>query len=81
MERLNWEGKPVSSMIPQKLSGIFTVWCLAIGLIYAGIYIRNAYSTTKYNRSLSDELKNTILSSIFLGFGIVLLFVKFGINI
>ncbi|KAL6617392.1 hypothetical protein LY90DRAFT_697086 [Neocallimastix californiae] len=68
-------------MIPQKLSGIFTIWCLAIGFIYAGIFIRNAYSTTKYNKSLVADLKNTIISSIFLGLGIVLVFVKFGINI
>jgi len=37
---IEWEGKPVAPMIPQKLSGIFTVWCLAIGFIYAGIFIR-----------------------------------------
>jgi len=28
---------------------------------------RNAYSTTKYNKSLVADLKNTIISSIFLG--------------
>jgi len=78
---MDWEGKPVAPMIPQKLSNIFTVWCLVIGFVYAGIFIRNAYSTTKYNKSLTYELKNTIISSVFLGLGIVLLFVKFGINI
>ncbi|KAL6630881.1 hypothetical protein U3516DRAFT_888585, partial [Neocallimastix sp. 'constans'] len=76
-----WEGKPVAPMIPQSISGIVTFWCLTIGFIYAGIFIRNAYSTTKYNKSLTHDLKNTIISSIFLGLGIVLLFVKFGINI
>lgn len=80
-DMLDWEGKRVAPLIPQKFSGLFTIWCLAIGFIYAGIYIRNAFSTTKYNKSLISELKNTILSSTFLGFGIVLLFVKFGINI